>query len=185
MVRTDIKNVNLRPFVRPELDVLIVALNAPTLSNANAHWFSGEGSRLYELMYLSGLISKRVPKSAGDEIVFGSTAVNHEGCEYGVIDLVDDVVQTDSRTVRVTGDHVSLLLARIRKLEPRFVCVIHSKVRNALNRYAGFSHPLTYGICGAVLSGCQSVFVENYFPNGNSTPDAPKLEIFRGLRDAL
>lgn len=178
-------NVNLRPFLRRRLDLMVLALNAPEQSNENQHWFSGDNSRLYELMFQSGLITKRVPKSTGDEIVFGSTVVNHKGCEFGVADLVDDLVQTQSGAVRATCDHVSRAVKQIRVFQPRFVCVIHSKVRDALNRHAGFSRRLDYGMCGSILPGCPSEFVLNYFPNGNRIPDGPKLAIFRALKGAL
>jgi len=177
--------VNLRPFLRPGLDVLFVALNAPAQSNANHHWFSGKQSRFYDLLYGGGLLVRQVPKNDGDEIVFGSNDANYRGAQYGVVDLVDDVVETQSSTVKASRDHVNGLIKKIRDNEPRFVCVIHSKVREALNRWAGFARPLEYGMCGTILDGCSAQFVLNYFPNGNPVPDKQKLAIFRLLRDAL
>lgn len=32
--------VNLKEYIYPEMDILFLALNAPLVSNANAHWFS-------------------------------------------------------------------------------------------------------------------------------------------------
>ena len=173
--------INLHPFIRPNLDVLFVALNPPDQSNTNGHYFSGSGSRFFHLLCLSGLITKEVPKLTADEIVFGSTAVNFKGAEFGVIDLVDDLVETNSGRVRISLHHVNSLLNRIRNLKPRFVCIIHSKVRNALNKHAQFTGPLEYGICGRLLRDSSSSFILNYFPNGNSISDEPKLEIFREL----
>jgi len=177
--------VNLRPFIRPGLDVLFLALSPPEQSNTNGHYFSGGSSRFYTLLYASRLITKPVLKSLGDEIVFGGTAVNHKNSEFGVIDLVDDLVQTNSRKVRPTRDHVDRALTRVRQFQPRFVCVIHYKVRDSLNRHAGFTTMLDFGMCGPILADCKVEFVLNYFPNGNSISDAPKLAIFRALRDAL
>lgn len=177
--------VNLRPFLRPGLDVLFVALNAPAQSNANNHWFSGEQSRFYDLLYGGGLLIRHVPKSHGDDVVFGSHDANYRGAQYGVVDLVDDVVETQSSSVRASRDHVNALIKKIRDNEPRFVCVIHSKVRIALNKWAGFSRRLDYGMCGPILDGCSSNFVLNYFPNGNSLPDEQKLAIFGLLRNSL
>lgn len=113
--------VNLRPFLRPDLDVLFVALNPPKQSNSNGHYFSGTGSRFFELLHKSGLLTKAVLKSNADEIVFGSTAVNYAGREFGVVDLVNYVVQTNSGQVRPTRKHVDTLLKHIRELKPRFV----------------------------------------------------------------
>ena len=177
--------VNLRPFLRARLDVLFVALNPPEQSNSNGHYFSGTGSRFFQLLFESGVITKAVPKSNADEIVFGSAAVNYRGKEFGVLDLVTDIVQTTSGQVRPTRQHVDALLKHIRELDPRFVCIIHSKVRDALAKHAHLSGPLIYGICGPLLPGSAASVVMNYFPNGNAIRDEPKLQIFRQLRDAL
>lgn len=178
--------VNLRPFVRPHLDVLFVGLNPPDQSNSNGHYFSGDQSRFFKLLHKSGLVTKAVHTINADEIVFGSTNLNYHNRAFGVVDLVRGIVQTDSGKVRVTRLHVGALLEDIRKYEPRFVCVIHSKVRDELNKkYVGLTKPLIYGICGKLLAGSSSCFVMNWFPNGNTIPDEKKIQIFRQLRDAL
>jgi G:T/U-mismatch repair DNA glycosylase len=177
--------INLRPFLRPQLDVLFVALNPPTQSNDNGHYFSGRDSRFFHLLYLSGLITEDLPKATADEIAFGLTSANYKGCAFGVVDLVDDLVQTNSGQVRPTSQRVDELFARIRELNPRFVWVIHSKVRIAMNKSSEFAGHLDYGVCGSLLQGSESVFVLNYFPNGNNIADKKKREIFRALRDKL
>jgi len=173
------------PFVRPGLDVVFLALNPPAQSNTNGHYFSGDQSRFYDLLFKSGLITQAVPKSRADEVVFGSASVNYNRSTFGVIDLVGDLVQTQSGKVRVSPEHVLRAIANVRRLAPRFVCVIHAKVRDSLNRYAGFTRELDYGICGCILPNCDSQFVLNYFPNGNAISDTKKLEIFGALRNAL
>jgi G:T/U-mismatch repair DNA glycosylase len=176
---------NLRPFLRPDLDVLFVALNPPVESNANRHYFSGRTSRFYHLLFASGLITQDVPKLRADEIVFGTTTVNYKQAAFGVIDLIADLVETHSGKVRPSRGHVDQVVAEIRRLEPRFVCVIHSKVRDALNRHAGFTRELDYGMCGAILPASRAQFVLNHFPNGNRYSDAPKLQVFHALKKAL
>jgi G:T/U-mismatch repair DNA glycosylase len=177
--------INLQPFLRPRLDILFVALNPPTQSNDNGHYFSGSGSRFFHLLHLSGLITEELPKGTADEIVFGSTTVNYKNCAFGVVDLVDDLVQTNSGKVQPTRRHVDLLLTRIREIRPRFTCVIHSTVRDALNKHPELMDRLDYRICGQLLRGNDSVFVLNYLPNGNNISDEKKLTIFRALRGAL
>lgn len=177
--------VLLQPFLAPGLDVLFLALNPPVQSNTNGHCFSGNQSRFYDLLFKSGLIIQAVPKSRAGEIVFGGTSINYNGSTFGVIDLIGDLVQTHSGKVRVSREHVQQAAANIQRVEPRFVCVIHSKVRDALNRYAGLTRALDYGVCGRILPNCDSQFVLNYFPNGNAASDAAKLEIFRTLKKAL
>jgi len=179
------KVVSLSPFLRPHLDVLFVGLNPPEQSNSNGHYFSGTGSRFFQLLFESGLLTTAVSKANADAIVFGSTAVNYGSKAFGVVDLVRDVVQTNSGKVQATPQHVDALLKDIRRFHPRFVCIIHSGVKKALTKYADLAGQLTYGICGALLPGSATWFVMNYFPNGNNIRDEPKLQIFRDLRDAL
>ncbi len=176
---------NLNPYLRKQLDVLFVALNPPKESNDNGHYFSGRNSRFFRLLSLSGLITNELHRSDADEIVFGSTNINHNGCQFGVVDLVDNCVETNSARVKPNQRHVEKLFTYIRKFQPRFVCVIHSKVRDTLNRHPDFSGRLRPGTCGKLLRKSDSVFVFNYFPNGNNIPDNKKIEIFRTLRDAL
>lgn len=177
--------VNLRSFLQSNLDVLFVGLNPPEQSNANGHYFSGKGSRFFDLLQKSGLITKAVSKANADEIVFGSTSVNYKNKSFGVIDLADNTVQTYSGKVEPNKKHVDALLQQILELEPRFTCIIHYKVRNAIKKHVRLSSPLTYGICGTVLPDSVSSVVMNYFPNGNNIPDETKLQIFRDLRNAL
>jgi len=80
----------------PLLDVLFLALNPPVQSNANGHYFSGQTSRFYHLLFLSGLITEALPKACADDVVFGTTSVNYNQSAFGVADLVNDLVETDS-----------------------------------------------------------------------------------------
>lgn len=176
---------SLPAYCRDGLDVLFVALNPPVQSHANGHWFSGRSSRFFHLLHQSGLITRPVQKENADEIVFGSSVVNYRSSEFGVIELVHGVVETNSSKVRPTRDQVDFLIERVRKHEPRFVCVLHSKVRNALRRYGQLVCDLNYGDCGTVLSNCRSRFFVNYFPNGNNVGDERKKEIFRILAGTL
>ena len=175
----------LRPYLRRGLDVLFVALNPPSASNARGHYFSGPASRFFKLLHCSGLLVERVSKSVADDIVFGSTDKNYKQAQFGVVDLVEEIVETNSGKVSMKREHVDRLISKIRKYEPRFACVIHFRVRDALNRYGDLVGPLEYGNCGPLLRECPTDFVLNYFPNGNSIPDGPKLEIFGVLRDRL
>lgn len=176
---------NLKPFLRPGLDVLFIALNPPQQSNANGHYFSGRSSRFFKLLYLSGLITIAIPQSEADVIVFGTNQMNYHGCAFGVVDLVDDHVETNSTLVRHTQTHADVLLDRIVALKPRSACVIHSGVRASLNESGKLIRPLDYGWCGPILAASETQFILNYFPNGNSIPDEPKLRIFADLRNRL
>jgi hypothetical protein len=115
-------HANLVPYLRHNLDVLYVGLNPPEQSNDNHHYFSGNQSRFFHLLYLSGLIVRPVDKARADEIVFGGNSINFRGAQYGVVDLVRYHVQTDSRRMRPTSKHVDALLADIRHFNPALVC---------------------------------------------------------------
>jgi G:T/U-mismatch repair DNA glycosylase len=180
-----VDEVNLKPYLRRGLDVLFVSLNPSTQSNGHGHYFSGTQSRFFCLLGRSGLTVSEADKACGDDVVFGGTTLNHGQAEFGVVDLVDDLVQTNSSMVRVDPRHIQILLDRIAEYEPRFVCVIHSKVRDRLNSSGRLAGQLDYGFCGELLPGCQSTWLLNYFPNGNNVPDDKKLAIYRELRDRL
>jgi hypothetical protein len=55
----------------------------------------------------------------------------------GYARLIQD--PADFYKVRVLREHVRQAVANIRRVGPRFVCVIHCKVRDALNRHAGLT----------------------------------------------
>jgi len=111
--------------------------------------------------------------------------VNYRQKAFGVVDLIPDVVQTDSRRIRPTREHIEALLTQIRDFRPRYVCILHSKVRDSMMRYGRLERPLAYGTCGTPISGSSATVVVNYFPNGNAVADEAKLRIFRDLRDGL
>jgi hypothetical protein len=164
----DMTGTQLEPFLPRPLDVLFIALNPPQQSHSNGHYFLGEGSRFFKLLAASGLITREIPQALADDVVFGGTEINYAKSSFGVIDLVDDLVETNSARVQVTPRHVHRLKEQILDIQPRFACVIHSKVRDGLNRHGGLSRRLKYGWCGAILPDCDTEFLLNYFPNGNS-----------------
>lgn len=176
---------NLRPFLRPGLDILFVALNPPVQSNEKGHWFSGQQSCFFDLLFKSGLITEYVDKRVADVIVFGGTEINLRHANYGVVDLVGNVVETNSTNVKPTKQDVDRLIAQVLDARPKIVCVIHSKVRTALNRYANLARPLEYGNCGALLHGSGARFVLSSFPNGSNIPESQRLLIFGAMREQL
>lgn len=120
--------VNLTEYIYPTMDVLFVALNAPVESNANKHWFSGSLS-FWNLLHRSGLITKSISSPLeGDEIVFGSTEINHQNWVYGVTDLNRREVETDSSMVNVLDEDVIRILRILDRNSVKRVCLLHSKV---------------------------------------------------------
>lgn len=175
----------LKNFLRDGLDVLFVALNPPRQSHANGHWFSSPGSGFFKLLRKSGLITQDISQEVADDVVFGSTHINYLNMQFGVVDLIPHVVETDSRQVRVSLDHAVDLINAIHKHKPRTVCVIHSKVRRALFRSKLLNRDLRYDTDDLLLPGSDARFFLNYFPNGNNVPDEVKVEIFERLKRCL
>ena len=144
--------VNLKEYIHPKMDILFLALNAPEVSNANAHWFSRNLS-FWNLLYQSGLINQPIsdPKE-GDETVFGSNQMNLEGKVFGVTDLNNEIVQTDSRGVNVEERHLKRILDILRNNKVEKLCLMHSTVGSVF-RTSGHLEKTTgnrYGLIGYI-----------------------------------
>lgn len=177
-------NLDHKKFLRKGLDVLFVALNPPQQSNSNGHYFSGNSSGFFKLLYRSGLITYNVDKSCADEKIFASTEYNYKNAQYGVTDLVFDMLETNSGKVKVKQYHIDNLINKIQELNPRIVCIIHAKVRDEINK--SLSRPMIdYGKCGKLIDGCDSIFFQNYFPNGNNISDSTKIKIFQQMKELI
>lgn len=181
------QEVKLKPFIRKNLDVLFVALNPPYQSNKNEHYFSGKQSRFFKLLFLSGLITTNIDKAQADEKIFGDNLYNYNKSNFGVTDLIQHIVETNSSKVKATRADVFLLCKTIIEYSPKYVCIIHSKVKEAFERFHNehIIGNLSYGNCGNILKNCSSIFFYNYFPNGNNIPDGPKLKIYDELKSLL
>lgn len=117
------EKVNLVEYIYPKMDILFVALNAPEKSNKNKHWFSGNLS-FWNLLFKSGLITEQITKPAcGDIKVFGSTGINFRHQFYGVTDLHNQLVQTNSSKVKTTDEQVKRILSILDKNEVNKVCL--------------------------------------------------------------
>ena len=170
-------------FLRENLDILFIALNPSVQSNNNGHYFSGKQSLFFKQMYLSGLITEKVDKLIADELIFGGNDYNYKGKNYGVIDLLPSIEETDSNKVKASLEDAELMLARIRKYKPKNVCIIHSVVMKHFKRATGIE--LKIGYNGRVLKALDTDFYCNYFPNGNNKTTEEKLDIYRLLKSNL
>ena len=109
------KKVNLREYIHPKMDILFVALNAPEISNSNAHWFS-RNLNFWDILFDAGLITSRIEDSLkGDETIFGNQTKNYNNKIFGVTDLVRDIVQTNSSGVKTHNGHVQRVLSILDK----------------------------------------------------------------------
>lgn len=126
--------VNLKEYIYPEMDILFVALNAPEQSNNNRHWFSNNLS-FWNLLYGSKLISSPINDPLrGDEMVFGSNSINYKNKVYGVTDLNNKLVQTDSNRVKTTSEQVKRIVEILNNNRVWKVCLLHNKVAKQFER---------------------------------------------------
>ena len=120
--------VNLKEYIYNEMDILFLALNAPETSNANAHWFSRNLS-FWNLLFKSGLITQKIKDPLkGDEIVFGSSKINYNQWIYGVTDLNNELVETNSQHVSIDTKHLNRILKILERNHVKKLCLMHSKV---------------------------------------------------------
>lgn len=170
-------------FLREDLDILFIALNPPVQSNNNGHYFSGKQSLFFKQMYLSGLVTKDLDKTIADELVFGCNDYNYKNKDYGVIDLLPRIEETNSGKVKVETQDVELMIDRIKKYKPKNVCIIHSVVMKQFRKVTGID--LKIGYNGKVLKDIDTEFHCNYFPNGNNKTTESKVMIYELLKNSL
>lgn len=170
-------------FLRDNLDVLFIALNPPVQSNNNGHYFSGKQSSFFNQLYLSGLITEDLDKTIADDLVFGDTIYNYKNKQFGVIDLISRLEETNSINVKTRTEDVELMIERINKYKPKNVCIIHSKVMKQFEKITGIE--LKIGYNGRVLEGLDTEFYCNYFPNGNNKTTNEKVKNYYELRNRL
>lgn len=142
--------VNLKEYIHPEMDILFLALNAPKVSNANAHWFSRNLS-FWNVLHRSGLISEVILiPTDGDIKVFKNNDINFKKWIYGVTDLNNEVVETNSNNVTIEHKHIDRIIKILAKNKVKKLCLLHSAVGTAF-REANILQKKTskrYGLIG-------------------------------------
>ncbi|MBK7888415.1 MAG: hypothetical protein IPJ86_14395 [Bacteroidetes bacterium] len=165
--------VNLKEYIHPKMDLLFVALNAPEVSNANAHWFSYNLS-FWNLLYRAGLITQTISNPMeGDIKVFGSTEINYENWIFGVTDLNREVVATKSNQVITDINQVERILSIIKNNSVNRVCLMHFIVAEEFEKHGTIvrncqDRENEFGIVGEYKS---TVIYEVPFHSGNSIPN--------------
>ena len=122
------KKVNLQEYIHPNMDILFVALNAPEISNSNAHWFS-RNLNFWDILFDAGLIASRIQDPLkGDETIFRNQTINNNKRIFGVTDLVRNIVQTNSSRVKTDNGQVQRVLSILDNNPTKKVCLMHSAV---------------------------------------------------------
>lgn len=128
--------VKLKEYIYKEMDILFLALNAPETSNVNTHWFSRNLS-FWNLLSNSGLITQHINDPLkGDEIVFGSSHINYNHWIFGVTDLNNELVETNSQNVAIETKHLDRILNILESNNVKKLCLMHSKVGKVIRSCA-------------------------------------------------
>lgn len=175
----------LTPFLRENLDILFVPLNPAKTSSDNGHYFS-TNSALWNQLYLAGLITKDFcAEDYADDIVFGGTKYNCNNWNFGITDLLTDIVDSNSKNVKPQKGHCILLEKSIRQYKPKIVILLHAKVYHAFAE--NYCHKYIfkkneYGCCGKLLPDCDTIFFYIPFPHGNAIKNDIKIHLYKELK---
>ncbi len=127
--------VNLKEYIHPKMDLLFLALNAPEVSNKNAHWFSRNLS-FWNLLFKSSIISQPiVDPLKGDETIFGNNIYNFNHWIIGVTDLNRDIVETRSSLVSIDKWEVERILNLLDNTKTSRLCLMHYRVAEEFEKH--------------------------------------------------
>lgn len=182
----DRRRTILKPFVRKKLDILFVGLNPATVSSRKGHYFSVRQS-FWEQLFVSGLITQEVNKDFADELIFGSTDYNYKHYNYGIIDLVNYIAESNSSKIKPTINDCIKLESEIKKYKPKIVVILHNKVlKYFIFRYLNVPfQPSNSGRMGNLMPNCKSVFYNIAFPHGNKISKSDKITRYKQVKKEL
>lgn len=175
----------LKPFLRKDLDILFVGLNPAKGSNDNGHYFSVKQS-LWNQLYESGLIIKPVDKKNADEIVFGDNKFNYKKWNFGITDLVTNIVDSDSGKINPSEEDCLKLKKDIITYKPKIVIILHSKVLKKFVPFLGHPKPKSnMGYMGLLIDGINTIFYNIAFPHYNNIHDRKKVDRYKELKKKM
>ncbi len=163
------KRVNLVEYIHPKMDILFLALNAPEVSNANAHWFTYNLS-FWNLLFKAGIITQSIfDKLKGDELIFGGNELNYRNWNIGVTDLNRDIVETNSKAVPKNKAQVERILQILETTKTARLCLMHSDVAREFALHGVITRNFkdgenTFGIVGKYI---KTTIYEVPFHSGN------------------
>ena len=173
---------NLVPFVRENLDILFVGLNAAKGSSQNRHYFS-VNQALWDQLYEAGLIISPVDKSLADKIIFGGTNYNFHGWSFGITDLVTEIAESDSRQIKPSVKDCETLSVLIQKQTPKVAILLHRKVLKFFLPFVGCPLPSSNsGQIGKIIKNCPTMFFNIAFPHGNTISSQNKVAQYKNVK---
>lgn len=176
---------NLIPFLRENLDILFVGLNPAKGSSENRHYFS-VNQALWNQLYESELITKRVDKSNADELIFGSNKFNYKNWNFGITDLVIEIAESNSNKINPKETDLIRLENVIKKYKPQTVVLLHSKVLSEFVNFLGHLVPKSNtGNLGKLIKNHDTAFFNIAFPHGNAITSESKIIRYQELKQYL
>lgn len=174
----------INPFIRQNLDILFVGLNPANTSSEKGHYFSTNPA-FWNQLYEAGLITMPVNMDVADDRVFGSSEINYNKWEYGVTDLINYLVESDSSKVKPTMEHCKNLEQSIIRYKPKVVVLLHSKVvKSFVKKHIGRDN-VQYGNLGKLIDGCDTIFYNVPFPHGNSITSEVKIRLYKEIKETI
>lgn len=176
---------NLIPFLRDGLDILFVGINPAKGSSRNKHYFS-VNQAFWNQLLKSGLITDFIDKSVADDIIFGTNAMNYKNWNYGIVDLVTEIAESNSAKIKLKVEDLVRLKNIIIKYKPKTVVLLHEKV---LKNFVGYLECIVpesnTGELGKLIKNCNSNFFNIAFPHGNAITSEEKIERYIELKEYL
>lgn len=179
------EKLKLVPFLRPNLDILFVGLNPAKGSNDNGHYFS-VNQAFWNQLYEAELILKPVNKLVADNLIFGNNHLNFDNWQYGIIDLVTTIAESDSTKINPSYKDCICLLSDIEKFKPKTVVILHGKVLSKLFDFLGSVAPkANTGKLGQLINKSTTEFFNIAFPHGNSINSVDKIMRYKELKKEI
>lgn len=142
--------INIIEILHPKMDILFVALNPPKISNTNGHYFSRNLS-FWNILFDAGLIIQRVKSPiTGDDEVFRDNAINYKRAIFGITDLCNNVLETNSSRVTVNADRPNRILNLLNSHNTKVLCLMHKKVSKAFEEVLTLDRKKRYGLIGRI-----------------------------------
>jgi len=176
---------HLKPFLRKDMDILFVGLNPAKRSHSKRHYFS-VNQAFWDQLYRSELLTQEVDKNYADGRVFGGSIYNYGNWNYGIVDLVRNKVESNSRKIKPTESDVKSLIHSIIRYRPKVVILLHKKVLKSIYRFIGKPAPKSnVGFLGKIIPNCGSVFFAVGFPHGGKISSKSKISRYKEVKRYL
>ena len=191
----------LKPFIGLNLDILFMPLNPSEKSENDGHYFS-QNKIFWNQLYSSGLITKKININntpiLSDVEIFKKNSYNYNNFNYGIKDLVPDIVSGNSKEVRsflINNEEKAELYCSnfkndILKYNPKVVIMMHRFVADFFYKkyLKNQKVKMNQGFLGRPLieHNCKTNFFIVPFPSSMHQYDSSvAVNIFKQVKNSL